>query len=193
MEPDATSSDIDLIRRVAAGDPAALASLYDRYRRVVFTLALRMLNERAEAEEALLDVFHQVWRQASGYDAGRGSVAAWLVTICRSRAVDRLRAHARRTAARFEIEREAVTSASALAGRSPSDEAIEVDQKRIRIARALDRLSEGQRHVIEMAYYQGLTHSEIAQELGEPLGTIKTRIRQGMIALRESLREQFEG
>jgi RNA polymerase sigma-70 factor (ECF subfamily) len=193
MQPDAASSDVDLVRRIAERDASALASLYDRYRRVVFTLALRMLNERAEAEETLLDVFHQVWRQASSYEPGRGSVAAWLVTICRSRAVDRLRSHARRAAARFEIEKEAAASAASPGGRSPSEDAMEADRKRATIARALDRLSDGQRHAIEMAYYQGMTHTEIAAELGEPLGTIKTRIRQGMIALRESLREQFEG
>jgi len=191
MEPAAPLTDVDLLQKITARDPEALACLFDRYRRMVHALALRILRNRDEAEETLLDVFHQAWRQASWYDPGRGSVGAWLVTICKSRCFDRLRAQGRRATAETALQREALGSgAGGIASESP-EESAEAALKRRRIMGALGALSESQRRAIELAYYGGLSHSEIAARLGEPLGTVKTRIRQAMITLRESLAAQF--
>lgn len=186
MASPAPIPDETLVSRMAARDEAALSALYDRYKSVVFALAFRVLRDRAEAEEALTDVFMQAWRGAAGYDAERGSVGGWLTTLARSRAIDRVRSRGRREAAAAEAAQE---TAATLANPIPDgvEEAIDISMKRRRIAEALGGLSQAQRGAIELAYYGGLSHSEIAQKLGEPLGTVKTRIRQGMIALRQSL------
>lgn len=181
----AVSSDEEIVRRVADGDQAAIAELYDRYRQVVFGLALRVLRDRGEAEEVHLDTFLQVWRTASRYDPGRGSVSAWLMTLTRSRAIDRLRARPRPAMATEDLG-----AAAADAAPGP-EEAMEQVLRQRRVTRALSALSEPQRRAIALAYYRGLSHSEIAATLGEPLGTIKTRIRGGLRALRDSLAAQF--
>lgn len=192
MASDPEATDANLVARISGRDQEALSSLYDRHRGVVFALALRILRDRAEAEEVLADVFHQAWRGAGGYDPLRGSVAGWLFTLCRSRAIDRLRARGRRDAALGALaleERGGGTSWPATDG--PEDRA-DLDLKRRLIAQALGGLAPAQRAALELAYYQGLSHSEIAARLGEPLGTVKTRIRQGLLALRESLGARFE-
>jgi len=179
-----------LLTRIVARDPEALATLYDRYRGVVMAFALRVLRDRAEAEEAVVDVFHQVWRQAEAFDAGRGTVGAWIMTLCRSRAVDRLRARQRRDVV---LTHDADDPLSRIASTDPRpDEHAELSLKKKKVVAALAVLSAGQREAIELAYYDGLSHTEIASRLGEPLGTVKTRIRQGMIALRESLGARTE-
>ncbi|HEX4826114.1 MAG TPA: sigma-70 family RNA polymerase sigma factor [Candidatus Polarisedimenticolaceae bacterium] len=183
MAKDAETEDGGLLTRIVARDPEALATLYDRYRGVVMAFALRVLRDRAEAEEALVDVFHQVWRQADSFDSGRGSVAAWLMTLCRSRAVDRLRQRVRRQAVEAG---DGALAAMPSTGNRP-DAAAESSLVKRRVMKALGVLSAGQREAIELAYYEGMSHSEIAKQLGEPLGTVKTRIRQGMSALRASL------
>ena len=183
MAKDAETEDGGLLTRIVARDPEALAALYDRYRGVVMAFALRVLRDRAEAEEAVVDVFHQVWRHAETFDAGRGSVAAWLMTLTRSRAVDRLRQRTRRQA--VETGDDGLSAMPAAGGRP--DDAAESSLVRRRVTKALAVLNAGQREAIELAYYEGLSHSEIARQLGEPLGTVKTRIRQGMFALRASL------
>jgi RNA polymerase sigma-70 factor (ECF subfamily) len=186
--------DESLVTRMAAHDQEALSSLYDRHRRVIYALALRVLRDAAEAEEVLTDVFLQAWRHAPGYDRSRGSVPAWLINLCRSRAIDRLRARGRREAAHSALAREDQGRAAApsKAGDGPEEEA-DLALKRRRIEAALGALSASQRQAIELAYYGGLSHTEIAERLGEPLGTVKTRIRQGLLTLRESLGAQFEG
>src|SRR5262245_5604263 len=187
--PESTTADEALVARMAARDQEALAALYDRYRCVIFSLALRILRDRAEAEEALADVFLQAWRQARGFDTQRGSVGAWLVTLCRSRAIDRVRARGRRNAAIETVTRSAEglsDAASASAGAGP-EEAADLLLKRRRIGAALGALSQEQRRAVEMAFYEGLSHSEIAAALGAPLGTVKTRIRDGLHALRQKL------
>lgn len=189
MTTEIPDSDVELVGRMAARQPEALARLYDRHRTLIFALVLRILRDRAEAEEALADVFHQAWRQAEAFDARRGSVAAWLVTLGRTRALDRVRARARRASAEADMRQGSAPGAPAA---STPGEAAENSLKRKRIREALATLAEGQRSALEMAYYEGLTHSEIAARLREPLGTVKTRIRQGMIALRDRLAAEFE-
>jgi RNA polymerase sigma-70 factor (ECF subfamily) len=162
-----------LLRLVAGGDAEALGRFYELHARLVNGLALRILGNTADAEDVVQEVFLQVWNQAARFDARRGSVGAWLCAIARSRALDRLR---RRPARREEPE-----GAAPPAWTSPrNDEALAV-------RRALDRLSRDQRVALELAYYEGLSHSEIAARLDEPLGTVKTRIRTAMMRLREVL------
>jgi RNA polymerase sigma-70 factor, ECF subfamily len=164
---------IALLRRLAEGDASALSELYDRHAGLAFGLALRILRERAEAEDVVQEAFVQVWRQAARYDPARGSPEAWLCAIVRTRAIDRLR---RRVSRREQPE---AAEPGAATARGPED-ALSVRQ-------ALRVLSADQRRALELAYYEGLTQSEIARRLQEPLGTIKTRIRTAMLRMREEL------
>lgn len=180
-----------LIERMAHGDESALSSLYDRSSRLIFGLLLRILNDAGLAEEVLLDVYMQVWRQAGKYDPLRGKTLGWLVTIARSRAIDRLR-----STRQEEMRRESIdaTGGQAVAALTTAFEDPTVAPERQRLVRgALNSLPPEQRQVIEMAYYLGLSHSEIAARLGLPLGTIKTRTRLGMMKLREQLRDSYRG
>jgi RNA polymerase sigma-70 factor (ECF subfamily) len=174
---------IALIRRIAAGDQAALAALYDTTNRLVYGLILRVLGDTSTAEEVLLDVYTQVWRQATSYDTQRGTPLAWLTTIARSRAIDRLRSGWQDQQRKESLETlgDAPTSAA-----SPEEMTVASERQRF-VRAALDSLSPEQREVIELAYYSGLSHSEIAAKLNQPLGTVKTRTRLGMIKLREAL------
>ncbi len=192
MTSDPEPTDASLVARITGRDQEALSSLYDRYRGVVFALALRMLRDRAEAEEVLADVFHQAWRSAGGYDPLRGSVAGWLFTLCRSRAIDRLRARGRRDAALGALALEERGGGMPRPATDSPEGQADLHLKRRLISQALDGLATAQRAALELAFYGGLSHSEIATRLGEPLGTVKTRIRQGLLALRESLGTQFE-
>jgi len=171
------------LARIAEGDQHALAELYDRHARLVFSLAVRILRERADAEDVVQDVFAQVWSQAGRYDPGRGAVAAWMLTLARSRAIDRLRA--RRARPESAADSGAADSLADPAAMQDLDLLAAEQVERLR--RALDQLPEPQRVALDLAYYEGLTHAEIAARLAEPLGTIKTRIRQAVIKLRESL------
>ena len=179
-------SDETLVARVVARDQEALASLYDRYRGVIYSLALRILRNRAEAEEVLTDVFFQAWRTAPGFDRARGSVSSWLITLCRSRAIDRVRSQGRREAGMAALIVEEVGKPGSAGGGGPEGEVL-VLEKRRRITAALEALPPEQRKALELAYYGGLSYSEVASRLGEPLGTVKTRIRQALLALRGSL------
>jgi RNA polymerase sigma-70 factor, ECF subfamily len=187
-----TAPDATLVSRMAARDQEALSSLYDRHKRILFAQALRILRDRAEAEEVLADVFLQAWRQAGGYDGSRGTVSGWLVNLCRSRAIDRLRARGRREAgAQAAVREEEVRAPSGADPSGGPEEHADLQMKKRRIQEALCALAQQQREALELAYYGGLSHSEIAEKLGQPLGTIKTRIRQGLITLREHLGAQF--
>jgi RNA polymerase sigma-70 factor (ECF subfamily) len=194
LSPSSTA-DRDLVTRAAAGEERAIAGLYDRYGQVLYAVAYRIVGERADAEEVVLDAFAQAWREAPRFEASRGSVAGWLTMITRSRALDLVRARSRR-------DRITTTAASArpdaplAMGERRPDPAAGIDhaERRREVRQALDSLSAPQRQAIELAYYEGLSQSEIAERLEEPLGTIKTRIRLGMQRLREALRPfYFEG
>jgi RNA polymerase sigma-70 factor (ECF subfamily) len=174
--------DDTLIRRVSQGDREAFASLYDRYASALFPLAVRIMNDYHEAEEVLQDVFVQVWQFAQSFDARRGSMLSWLVTLTRSRALDRLRALRARGWPSPESPSPDVTGDSF----DPLDEAL-VNEERRRVRGALGSIPLEQRTVIELAYFEGLTQAEIADRLCEPLGTIKTRMRLGMRKLKELL------
>jgi RNA polymerase sigma-70 factor, ECF subfamily len=174
---------IELIRRVAEGDQSALGTLYDTTNRLVFGLILRVVGDTSIAEEVLLDVYTQVWRTAVNYDNQRGTPLAWLTTIARSRAIDRLR-----SGWQDQQRKEPLDSLGDAPTSDATPEEMTVASERQRFVRAaLDSLSPEQREVIELAYYSGLSHSEIAAKLNQPLGTVKTRTRLGMMKLREAL------
>jgi RNA polymerase sigma-70 factor (ECF subfamily) len=162
-----------LLIRLAAGDQQALGEFYDLYAGLVNGLALRILRDTSDAEDVVQEVFVQVWRQASRFDPSRGTPEAWLCTMARTRALDRLR---RRVSRREEAEEQA-----------PAPTGVPRTEEGIAVRKALDGLSPEQRKALELAYYEGLTQSEIAERLGEPLGTVKTRIRTAMMRLREVL------
>lgn len=184
-EPDLAA----LIRRVAAGEETALAELYDRTSSLVHAVARRVLMDQSAAEEITIDVYTQVWRQVANYDESRGSVVSWLSTLARSRAIDRLR-----STATHRQRSEALDEVIELVDPNHSPEELSSLSERRRIVqRAMSEITEEQREAIEVAFFQGLTHSEVANKLGQPLGTIKTRIRTGMLRLRELLAPLEEG
>jgi RNA polymerase sigma-70 factor (ECF subfamily) len=166
---------------MARGDEQALASLYDRYRLILFGLMLRILHSRAEAEDVLQEVFLQAWKKASNYDEARGRPFTWLVTLARSRAIDRLRSLDSRERVAQDAAREVVEEVS-----DAATDAIRAEQSEV-VRRALGELPSEQRRALELAYFEGLTQSEIAERLNSPLGTVKTRMRSGMMKLRETL------
>lgn len=175
---------VNWVSQVARGDESALAFLYDASSRLVYGLALRVLGDAGAAEEVTLDVYLQVWRQADRFDATRGRVSTWLMTMARSRAIDKLRAKPRELSESETLE--AVAEApSEIPG---PEQSAGLAQQQAQVRKALDTLSEEQRRVIELAFFSGLSQSEIALKLNEPLGTIKTRIRSGMLKLRDLLR-----
>jgi RNA polymerase sigma-70 factor (ECF subfamily) len=176
-EPSQTS-DNDLLHAVARGDESALAACYDRYRLILFGLILRILNDRQEAEDILQEVFLQVWRRASDFDEARGRAFTWLVTIARSRALDRLRA----AGSRARLAEEAAQEPAFEIGDAALD-AVKSETSTI-VRSALAELTDEQRKVLLLAYFEGLTQTEIAERLGDPLGTVKTRMRSGLIKLR---------
>src|ERR1041384_9089 len=177
-----------LISRVADGDQSALTDLYDSTSRLVFGLILRVVGDRATAEEVVLDVYTQVWRQASTYDSKRGAPLAWIMTIARTRAIDRLRSSRHDTQNKEPLDSIGETRS---AGASPEENTV-LSERRNLVRSALNLLSAEQREVIELAYYSGLSHSEIALKLNQPLGTVKTRTRLGMMKLRDTLRPMLE-
>jgi RNA polymerase sigma-70 factor, ECF subfamily len=168
------ADEMRLVARIRAGEHQAMSELYDRYSKVVYAVALRVLQDAAEGEDVLQDVFLQLWRNPKAFDASRGSLAAWLAVITRHRSIDRLRKRRPET----DIEECVITS-----GPDLRDET----ERRLVVAKvrgALAEMNPDQRTALEMAFFEGLTHSEIAEKTGQPLGTIKTRIRSGLQQLR---------
>ncbi len=188
------AEDAEAVRRMAAGDQAALSLLYDRYGQILYAVAYRVTGQRADAEEAVMEAFAQAWRDASRFEAGRGSVAAWLTMMARSRALDLIRARDRRTRITESAAWETSGDPPAMGTAAEPGRRLEDEERRRQVAAALAALAPAQRQAIELAYYEGLSQSEIAERLQEPLGTVKTRMRVGMQKLREALRPYyFEG
>ncbi len=180
---------IELIGRTAQGDEAALGSLYDRTGSYVYGLGFRVLGDTTMAEEVTMDVFLQVWRQAGQFDSSRGTPMVWLAVLTRSRAIDRLRIGKKDRETREPIER--IASEPDVES-DPEQSSVYLEQCRI-VRQAINSLPSEQREMIELAYFGGLSQREIASQVGEPLGTVKTRIRLGMIKLRHVLGPLEEG
>ena len=179
-------SDLELVERIRQGEQAALDLLYKRYSSPVYSLVWKVLQSPEEAEDVALDVFWQVWRQADRYDPARGAPPAWIFTLARSRAIDRLRARNRREDRNVSID-DPTLRIDPLDENASPDQVVSFRQSRDAVRAALTKLSAVQREAVELAFLKGLTHVEIAERLGQPLGTVKTRIRQGLIRLRKHL------
>lgn len=179
--------DSSLVSGMAHGDEHAATTLYDRHGAVMYGLAIRMLGEPADAEEVVLDAFAQAWREAGRFDGSRGSVLGWLTTIVRSRALDAIRARGRRAKM---VEKAGASSDEpvAMSQALPApDQEVDASDRAVAVGAALRTLPDPQRRAIELAFFEGLTHQEVAERLREPLGTVKTRIRLGMLKLRDML------
>ena len=181
-------ADREMIERIGRGDQSAFSALYDRLSRPLYSLALRMLGDAGDAQDALQDVFLQIWSHAATYNPEQSTVFSWTVLLTRSRVIDRLRARKRRlrivdsaTGDEDADVADASTMESAADTADKNDEAA-------RVRSVLNNLPSEQREAIELAFFGDLTHHEIAARLGEPLGTIKARIRRGLLKLRERLR-----
>jgi RNA polymerase sigma-70 factor (ECF subfamily) len=172
--------------RIRSREEQALGELYDQTSKLVYSLALRILGNSADAEEVVCDVYAQVWRNAQDFDRARGSFLSWVLLIARSRALDRLRARATRDLAQRPME-----ESLDLPGHFPdAEETTQLNQRRRLIRLAISELAGEQRQLIEMAFFEGLSHTELAERLRLPLGTVKTRIRLGMMKLKDRLTPQ---
>lgn len=179
----------DLLRRIGLGDRDALGEFYDRCSTLLYSVALRILNNETEAEDLMQDVFIQIWEKATLFDPSRGKPLTWAISLTRNRAIDRLRSLQRRGRLREELEKEAA-AAGPVNVSDARDELLASENSRI-VREAILQLSDQQRQAIEMAYFSGLTQNEIAEKLDEPLGTIKARIRRGMLKLKEILADSL--
>jgi RNA polymerase sigma-70 factor, ECF subfamily len=181
---DRNSEDRLLIRLVASGDEAAFSELYHRFGDAMYALGYQMLEDAAEAEDLLQDVLVQIWKQAPRYDPDRGTPFSWAVTILRNRAIDRLR---RRRLRGTMLDR-ATLSAVSEPDAAYVDDEMQLREMRDRIREAISKLPSEQREAIELCFFGGLTHNQISERLDAPLGTIKARIRRGLLLLRERLK-----
>ncbi len=174
--------DGDLVVRLQRRDPEALAALYDRYGRLVFSLIVRVVRDAGIAEDLVQETFLRVWNRAQGFEAGKGSIAPWLLAVARNRAIDYLRSAGGRERNALELEE---TAHPALW--SDIEQSL-LDSDRIRrVKAAMDKLSPNQRQAIELAYFEGLSQSEMAERMGQPLGTVKTWVRTALRSLRDEL------
>jgi RNA polymerase sigma-70 factor, ECF subfamily len=185
MAAAASAADLDatLVIRLGSGDREAVAELYDRYASRVLGLAYRILQDTSDAEDVVQEVFSQAWRTAPNYEPGRGTVAGWLLMIARTRAIDRLRARRSRGGPPSDLPLDEIPGVAA----AVSDQLI-ADEQAARVRAAVTTLPVEQRLALELAYFEGLSQSEIAARLSQPLGTVKTRIRTALSTLRRSLR-----
>jgi RNA polymerase sigma-70 factor, ECF subfamily len=166
-----------MVVRIGTGDEQAMAQLYDRYSSIVYSVALRVLGDTGSAEDVVQDVFMQLWRNPAAFDSSRGSLPAWLAVIARNRAIDAIR----KRHPEDDIAETIVSIEPDLVGEAERARAID------KVRGTLGTMPAPQRDALELAFFEGLTHSEIAAKTGEPLGTIKTRIRAGLLALRKAL------
>jgi len=181
MSGDAPDPDGQMAAQLQRGDSTAIEALYGRYGRLALGVAYRILNDRGAAEDAVQDAFVAVWRHAAGFDASRGGLRNWLLSIVRNRAIDRLRGNAR---ARTEVQ---LDSAEPAGGVPDPWAAVALDLERRQIREAFDELPEAQRRTLSLAYFAGLTQVEIAQQMQVPLGTVKGRMRIGLEKMRAFL------
>ena len=192
-----SGSELDqlLVRRMQTGDEAALGEFYDRWFPIVSALIARMLKSASDVEDVVEEAFWQAWRQAQRYSPDRGSVQTWLLTIARSRALDRLRASRRAPEESIDDAIASGGESSVVATSSASDPSVDVElaERRQLVLAALSELPREQREVVELGYFGGLSHSEIAERTGQPLGTIKTRMRLALQKLRDRLSSLREG
>ena len=177
-----TKGDGDLLVRLQNRDPLALAELYDRYGRMVFGLILRVVGDRAAAEDLVQETFLRVWSRAAGFDSAQGAVGPWLLAVARNRAIDYLRYRGRRPESSLELQE---TENPALFAGAPADP-LRFDVVR-RIKAALAKLTQQQREAIELAYFEGMSQTEIADRMRQPLGTVKTWMRRALQQMREAL------
>jgi RNA polymerase sigma-70 factor (ECF subfamily) len=177
IESQGVSPDVKLVTAIRSGDESAMAVLYDRYSSLVYSVALRVLGDTGVAEDVLQEVFMQLWRNPGLFDSSRGNLAPWLAVITRNRSIDSLRKRRPET----DIDEVVVSVEPDMAGAAERGRAME------KVRGALGLMPLPQRSALEMAYFEGLTHTEIAAKTGEPLGTIKTRIRAGLLALRKAI------
>jgi len=185
--PRALEDDVALVTAMARGDERAAARLYDRHAAVVYGLALRIVKEVADAEEVVIEAFAQAWREAARFDASRGSVIGWLTTIARTRSLDLIRSRQRRERVTDAASTMLDAPAAMSEGFRAPDALVEETDRASALAEAMRELPDAQRSAIELAFFEGLTHPEVAERLKEPLGTVKTRIRLGMLKLRDIL------
>jgi RNA polymerase sigma-70 factor, ECF subfamily len=189
-QPAASTIDPELLARVVKGDQQAFSQLYDQSSILLYSMAVRILRDHEQAADLLQDVYLEVWRKVARYDVGRGTPIAWLITLTRSRAIDRLRARTSRVQITEPLEG---PSATHVVDRNPGPFEAQADQElRKLVGDALNSLPSAQQQAIELAYYEGLTHMEIAARLNQPLGTVKTRIKLGLSKLRETLRHCWD-
>ena len=187
MRSDAT--DAELMAALALGDIVALELLYDRYSTLVFSVSLRVLRDPQLAEDVVQEVFLRLWRQPISYDPTRGRFISWLMSVTRNRSLDELRRVTRRMRSEDVEDDEPGHEIAAVGHLDDPQAELMVAEARAAVRAAMTRLPPAQRRVIELAYFGGLTHVEIAEHTGDPLGTVKTRVRLGMRKLRESLAE----
>lgn len=176
--------DIELLRQIAFGDRSAFAQFYDRHSVLMFSVASRILNDPAEAEDVLQEAFMQIWEKAGKFDSQLGRASSWAAILVRNRAIDRIRSAQRRTRLAQEAGPEL---AFAAAESATANQIVHGAEKAKLIQSAIEVLPADQRKAIELAYFSGLTHTEISEKLQEPLGTVKARIRRGLLRLRDQL------
>jgi len=184
--------DLDLMRRIAERDSDAMRELYDRHAGLVYAIAMKVLHNRDDAADVTEDVFFELWDKASRFDASRASPSTYIVMLARSRAIDRARRKPREAAVSLEKTEEPLYASDGGTDNTPAG-AAELGEQRTLVRQALEKLDPAQREVLSEAYFGGLSHSEIAEKLNKPLGTVKTYIRQGLIRLREQLRRSGSG
>lgn len=187
LEPDPPCDGSELLAAVRLGDRTAFRALYDRFGAELLALCERILRQRVDAEDTVAEVFWEVWKRRDRYDVMRGPARPYLMTLARSRAIDRLRSHSARPEVRADSGWR-LNEQDSLAGGSPTpDETASQSEMRVRIIAAIAELDARQREAMELAYYEGLSHQQIAERLGSPLGTVKTHIRRGLKKLRYAL------
>ena len=187
-ESDDRTVELDLLARITKRERAAFEQLYTRYSNILYATAMKFLKEDADAQDVVQDVFIQIWDKAKLYDPAKGKPLTWALTMTRNRSIDRIRAIQRRTRLRDDFEKETVADESA--GIREALSGVDASERTQILRDAVGRLSPEQRKVIELAFFGGLTQSEIADRLGEPLGTVKARARRGLMKLKELLGEK---